>query len=136
MNGDETKPGSWWNWVRGGVTRKSTPLRIGLALGGGFARGIAHVGVLRVLEQNKIPISAIAGLSSGSIVAAAVASGSTADEIEAVALSMKFRDIARWTLHVLGLAGNDRMINFLTRLLQAHKFEEIKMPLAIVATVL
>ena len=135
MNGEETKQaGSWWNWVRNGATRKSSPPRIGLALGGGFARGIAHVGVLRVLEQNKIPISAIAGVSSGSIVAAAVASGSTADEIEAVALSMKFRDFARWTLNLLGLAGNDRMITFLTRLLKANKFEDLRMPLAIVAT--
>jgi NTE family protein len=138
MNG-ETKPvGTWWdttrNWMRGGLVRKQSEPRIGLALGGGFARGIAHVGVLRVLEQNKIPISVIAGVSSGSIVAAAVASGATADEIQAVALSMKFRDFARWTLSFLGLAGNDRMITFLTRLLKANKFEDMRLPLAIVAT--
>jgi NTE family protein len=139
MNGDETKPaGSWWDstrkWMRGGMARKPSQPRIGLALGGGFARGIAHVGVLRVFEQNKIPISVIAGVSSGSMVAAAVASGSTADEIEAVALSMKFRDIARWTVNLLGLAGNDRMITFLTRLLKVNQFENLKLPLAIVAT--
>ena len=138
MNG-ETKPvGTWWdttrNWMRSGLARKQSEPRIGLALGGGFARGIAHVGVLRVLEQNKIPISVIAGVSSGSIVAAAVASGATADEIQAVALSMKFRDFARWTLSFLGLAGNDRMITFLTRLLKANKFEDMRLPLAIVAT--
>ena len=138
MNG-ETKPaGTWWdttrNWMRNGLSRKPTEPRIGLALGGGFARGIAHVGVLRVLEQNKIPISVISGVSSGSIVAAAVASGATADEIQAVALSMKFRDFARWTLSFLGLAGNDRMITFLTRLLKANKFEDMRLPLAIVAT--
>jgi NTE family protein len=103
-------------------------------LGGGFARGIAHVGVLRVLEQNKIPISVIAGVSSGSIVAAALASGASADEIQEVALSMKFRDVARWTLNLMGLAGNDRMITFLTRLLRANRFEDMKLPLAIVAT--
>jgi len=139
MNGDETKPvASWWdttrNWVRSGRSRKASQPRIGVALGGGFARGIAHIGVLRVLEQNKIPISVIAGVSSGSIVAAAVASGSTADEIEAVALSMKFRDFARWTLNLLGLAGNDRMITFLTRLLKANRFEDLRLPLGIVAT--
>src|SRR5580693_2507849 len=138
MNG-ETKPaGTWWdttrNWMRNGLSRKPTEPRIGLALGGGFARGIAHVGVLRVLEQNKIPISVISGVSSGSMVAAAVASGASADEIEQVALSMKFRDIARWTLSPLGLAGNDRMITFLTRLLKANRFEDLKLPLAIVAT--
>ena len=138
MNG-ETKPaGTWWdttrNWMRSGLSRKPTEPRIGLALGGGFARGIAHVGVLRVLEQNKIPISVIAGVSSGSIVAAAVASGASADEIQQVALSMKFRDFARWTLSFLGLAGSDRMITFLTRLLKANKFEDMRLPLAIVAT--
>lgn len=137
MNGGENKStSSWWeatrSWVRSGRSRK--PPRIGLALGGGFARGIAHVGVLRVLEQNNIPISVIGGVSSGAIVAAAVASGSSADEIEAVALSTKFRDFARWTFNLLGLAGNDRMITFLTRLLKANRFEDLRMPLAIVAT--
>lgn len=135
----ETKPmATWWDatrsWVRSGLTRKSSQPRIGLALGGGFARGIAHVGVLRVLEQYKVPISAIGGVSSGAIVAAALASGSSADEIEKVALSMKFRDIARWTLNLMGLAGNDRMITFLTRLLKANTFEDMQTPLAIVAT--
>jgi NTE family protein len=138
MNG-ETKPvGNWLDvtrsWVRSGLSRKPSPPRIGLALGGGFARGIAHVGVLRVLEQNKIPISVIAGVSSGAIVAAAVASGASADEIEKVAMSTKFRDFARWTLNLMGLAGNDRMITFLTRLLKANRFEDLRIPLGIVAT--
>jgi len=128
----------WWRktgeWLRSGLGRSPGGLRIGLALGGGFARGIAHVGVLRVLERNKIPISAIAGVSSGAIVAAAAASGTTADEIEKVALSMKFRDVAKWTLNLRGLADNDRMITFLTRLLKLNRFEDMKIPLAIVAT--
>ena len=140
MGAVEQKPG-WWrragNWIRGELSAPgasaSAPL-IGVALGGGFARGIAHIGVLRVFEQNKIPISAIAGVSSGAIVAAAFASGSTADEIERVALSTKFRDVARWTLNLRGLAGNDRMITFLMRLLKADRFEDMKIPLAVVAT--
>ena len=135
----ETPPsGGWWdatrNWVRSGLSRKVFQPRIGLAFGGGFARGIAHVGVLRVLEQNKVPIAVVGGVSSGAIVAAAVASGASADEIEQVALSMKFRDIARWTLNLMGLAGSDRMITFLTRLLKANRFEDLPIPLAIVAT--
>ena len=133
------KPAPRWlrktgEWLRSGLGRGPGGLRIGLALGGGFARGIAHVGVLRVLERNRIPISAIAGVSSGAIVAAAAASGATADEIEKVALSMRFRDVAKWTLNLRGLAGNDRMITFLTRLLKANRFEDMKTPLAIVAT--
>ncbi len=138
MNG-VLKPGPrWWRktgaWLRSGLGRSSGGLRVGLALGGGFARGIAHIGVLRVLERHNVPIAAIAGVSSGAIVAASAASGATADEIEKVALSMKFRDIARWTLNLRGLAGNDRMISFLTRLLKVNRFEDMKTPLAIVAT--
>src|SRR5271166_2008152 len=76
----------WWesarSWIRGGTRLERGAPRIGLALGGGFARGIAHIGVLRVLEKNQIPIAAIAGVSSGSIVAAAWASGSSAADIE------------------------------------------------------
>lgn len=135
----ETKPvDSWWEaariWIRNGKRKGPSRPRIGLALGGGFARGIAHIGVLRALEKNNIPIDAVAGVSSGAIVAAAAASGATADEIQAVALSMKFRDVARWTVNLMGLAGSDRMASFLTRLLKKSQFEDMKIPLAIVAT--
>lgn len=139
MDGVVLKPvPRWWRktseWIRSGLAGKPGSLRIGLALGGGFARGIAHIGVLRVLQKNNIPISVIAGVSSGAIVAAAAASGTTADEIEKVALSMKFRDVAQWTLNLRGLAGNDRMTTFLSRLLKVSRFEDMKTPLAIVAT--
>src|SRR5579864_7281524 len=91
---------NWWqsarSWIRSGTDRK--PGGIGLAFGGGFARGIAHVGVLRAFEKHSIPIAAVAGVSSGAIVAAAIAAGATSTDIERVALSMKFSDVARWTL--------------------------------------
>jgi NTE family protein len=139
MDAVEMKPALGWlhataQWLRTGLPIKSRTPRIGLALGGGFARGIAHIGVLRALEKNNIPIHAVAGVSSGAMVAAAMAGGSSADEIQQVALSMKFRDIARWTVNLLGLAGNDRMITFLGRLLKVNRFEDMKIPLAIVAT--
>lgn len=138
MGDVENRPAGWWestrNWLQGSSSRRSGVPRIGLAFGGGFARGIAHIGVLRALEKNKIPISAVTGVSSGSIMAAALASGCTSDEIEKVALSMKFRDVAKWTLNLLGLAGSDRMIQFLARLLKANTFEDMKIPLGIVAT--
>src|SRR5208282_1465508 len=139
MDAVENKPALSWleataRWLGSGLARKSRRPRIGLALGGGFARGIAHIGVLRALEKNNIPIHAVAGVSSGAMVAAAMAGGSSADEIQEVALSMKFRDIARWTVNLMGLAGNDRMIAFLARLLKTNRFEEMQIPLAIVAT--
>jgi len=85
-------------------------------------------------KKNNIPISYIAGISSGSMVAAAYAGGCGIDHIEAVARAMRFRDVARWTISRLGLAGSDRMIPFLGRLLKENRFENMKTPLAIVAT--
>src|ERR1700742_2874377 len=93
------------------------PLRIGLALGGGFARGIAHVGILRVLERENIPIHCITGVSAGAIVAAAYASGATTEEIASIGAAMRFADVARWSLSRLGFAGSKRMVAFLQRLL-------------------
>src|ERR1700676_1114485 len=69
---------------------------LGLALGGGFARGFAHLGVLQVLEQNHIPIACIAGTSVGSILGAAYASGTPLARIIATCRTLRFRDIARW----------------------------------------
>jgi NTE family protein len=124
----------WLDAARSLVGARPRRVRIGLALGGGFARGMAHIGVLRALEKNQIPIHAIAGVSSGSLVAAAYASGADAQFIENVALAMRLKDIARFTISRLGLAGSDRMIAFLGRLLKVSRFEDMKIPLAVVAT--
>jgi NTE family protein len=110
------------------------PLRIGLALGGGFARGIAHAGVLKVFEQNQIPINVIAGVSAGAIVAAAYASGASPEEIARAGCSMRFTDVARWSLNRMGFVGSDRMEKFLKRLLKEFRFEDMRIPLAVVAT--
>jgi NTE family protein len=110
------------------------PIRIGLALGGGFARGIAHAGVLEIIDQYRIPIHCITGVSAGSIVAAAYASGATPGEIARAGCSMRFTDVGRWSLGRLGLAGSERMNRFLERLLKTCRFEEMRMPLGILAT--
>jgi len=90
---------------------------IGLALGGGFARGIAHVGVLKVLEEENIPIRYIAGTSVGALIGAAYCSGISAEELEQVAARVRFKHIAKWTLSRYGFASNQRMIGFLNQLL-------------------
>ena len=108
--------------------------KIGVALGGGFARGIAHAGVLKVLEQNDIPIHCITGVSAGAIVAAAYASGATPDEIARAGCSMRFGDVGSWRLGWMGLAATERMKKFLERLLKNYRFEEMKIPLGVVAT--
>jgi len=107
---------------------------IGLALGGGFARGIVHVGILKVLETENIPVRYIAGTSVGALIGAAYCSGVTPDELEQIASRVRFRDLARWTLSRYGFATNLRMIGFLNRILKVKTFEELRIPLAITAT--
>ncbi len=107
---------------------------IGLALGGGFARGFAHLGVLQVLEQNHIPISHIAGTSVGSILGAAYASGAPLARIVETCRTLRFRDIARWRVSRLGLASNQRLENLIERVFESRRFEDLRIPLAVVAT--
>jgi NTE family protein len=108
--------------------------RIGLALGGGFARGIAHAGVLRIFEQHRIPLHCVTGVSAGAIVAAAYASGASADDIARVGCSMRFRDVAKWSICRMGVMGSERMKRFLEGLLKTYKFEDMRIPLGVVAT--
>jgi NTE family protein len=107
---------------------------IGLALGGGFARGMAHIGVLKVLEEENIPISFIAGTSVGALIGAAYCSGVTTAELEAIATRVRFKHFARWTLSRYGFASNERMLGFLNGLLKVKTFEELSIPLAVTAT--
>jgi len=108
--------------------------RVGLALSGGVARGMAHIGVLRVLEENSIPIDYIAGTSAGSLVAGAYAAGVTVDEIAKISSSLRWRDMGRVTLSRLGVQSNARMEEFVRARLPVTRFEELRIPLAVVAT--
>src|ERR1700676_3292521 len=107
---------------------------LGLALGGGFARGFAHLGVLQVLEQNRIPISYIAGTSVGSILGAAYASGAPLARIIATCRTLRFRDIARWRVSRLGLASNHRLGDLIEQVFESRRFEDLQIPMAVVAT--
>jgi NTE family protein len=107
--------------------------RIGLALGGGFARGIAHAGVLKVFIENGIPVDAIAGTSAGSIAAAAFASGCTVEEMLAAVRKLRWNKFARWTFSRMGFASNERMESLLHELFRCRTFEQTRIPLAIVA---
>jgi len=117
-----------------GWPRSESPVRIGLALGGGFARGIAHAGVLRVLDQYRIPIHCITGISAGAIVAAAYGSGATTEEIVSAGCSMRLGDVGRFRPGRLGLIGSQTMKGFLQRLLKTYRFEEMRIPLGVMAT--
>ena len=107
---------------------------IGVALGGGFARGIAHIGVLKVLEEEGIPVRMVAGTSVGALIGAVYCSGLTIAELEEVAYKVCFTTFARWTLSRYGFATNDRMVAFLERTLKVQTFEELRIPLGVTAT--
>jgi len=107
---------------------------IGLALGGGFARGYAHLGILKVFEEQKIPIACISGSSISSIIGAAYASGAPLGRIVGKCREIRFRDFARWRVSRFGLASNDRLEQLLDRLFDSRLLEHLKIPMAIVAT--
>jgi len=108
--------------------------RVGVALGGGFARGLAHIGVLKVLEEEQIPVDFVAGTSVGSVIGAAYASGISGKELEEIASLVRFKDFSRWTFSRFGLFSNDKMSIFLRKILRCKSFEELRIPLAIAAT--
>lgn len=107
---------------------------IALALGGGFARGFAHLGVLKVFQKYNIRVSHIAGSSVGSILGAAYASGAPLERIIETCRTLRFRDIARWRVSRLGLASNHRLAALMDRVFGSRQFEDLKIPLAVVAT--
>jgi len=107
---------------------------IALALSGGAARGLAHVGVLRALQEHKIPVDYVAGTSAGSIVGGAFAAGMPIDEIDALGRGLRWRDIGRVTMSRLGFQSNERLEQFVRERLPKCRFEDLPIPLAIVAT--
>jgi len=108
--------------------------RVGLALAGGFARGIAHLGVLRVLREAGIPIDCVAGTSVGALIAVGYCAGASLEEMAKVGASTSFTDFGRWTPSWLGLATNQRMEKYLARFTPVKTFEELLTPLAIATT--
>src|SRR5258708_3867683 len=109
-------------------------LRVGVALGGGFARGIAHLGVLSILEKEHIPVDFLAGTSAGAMLAIAYASGHPISEIIAQARATRFKDFGNWRLSWMGLASNQKLEHYPRKYLGVTTFEELKIPLAIAAT--
>ena len=112
----------------------SSPPKIGLALSGGAARGMAHVGVLRALAENNIPIDCIAGTSAGSIVGGAYASGMSIEEIAEFGRELRWRHIGRVTMSRFGFQSNKRLENYLRSRFPITRFEDLPIPFAAVAT--
>jgi len=108
--------------------------RVGLALAGGFARGVAHIGVLRVLRDAGIPIDCVAGTSVGALIGVGYCAGTSLLDMEKLGAATHFTDFGRWTPSWLGLATNHRMEKYVLKLTQKKTFEELEVPLAIATT--
>lgn len=111
--------------------------KVGLALGSGAARGLAHIGVLKVLEENKIPIDFIAGTSMGALIGATYAAGLDVEQIEEIACNTDWKLTARLFLPTLprsGFVEGKRIKDFLKALMGDPNIDTLKVPFAVVAT--
>lgn len=108
--------------------------KIGLALGGGAFRGVAHIGVLKVLEENDIQPAHIAGTSIGALIGALYAFGTPVDRMLEIARNITWLSISHFTLSKMGLLTNDEIGEIIEKELgKDRQFEEAEIPLAIVA---
>ncbi|MEZ4483415.1 MAG: patatin-like phospholipase family protein [Syntrophotaleaceae bacterium] len=110
---------------------------IGLALGSGGARGLAHIGVLKVLEGEGIPIACIAGTSIGAFIGALYAAGVPTRQMEQALCDLDWRALTRLvvpTLPTSGLLDGGKVARFMAELLPVQTFEELTIPLAVTAT--
>ncbi len=118
------------------VVAPKRPPKIALALGGGAARGFAHVGVIQVLEESGLRPAFLAGTSAGSLVAAIYASGKTGAQLQQVAESMEEVAITDWTLPIFsrGMFRGDALARYVNQLVGGQLIENMPMRLGIVAT--
>jgi NTE family protein len=110
------------------------PKRVGLALGGGLVRGMAHIGVLKVLEEAGIPVDFISGTSAGAMVAAAYAAGMNSDRLRDFSLRLGWFRLLRPVWPVRGFLSFDPLGRLLARELGDPDFSDLGIPLAVVAT--
>jgi NTE family protein len=107
--------------------------KVGLALSGGTAKSVAHVGVLKALTEEKIPIDCVAGTSGGSIVGALYASGMPMSSIENIATTMSWFKLVSLKLTRLGFVSSEAIEQFVKEMIGDVQFEDLKTPLTVVA---
>jgi NTE family protein len=110
--------------------------RVGLVLGGGAARGFAHVGVIQVLEEAGIKPDLVVGTSAGSLVAAFYASGKTGAQLQQIAVDMEEATLTDWTLPIFGrgMLRGEALARYVNGLVGSRTIDKLPMPLGIVAT--
>ncbi len=118
------------------IAAPTRPPRVGLALGGGAARGFAHVGVIQVLEEAGIRPDLVVGTSAGSLVAAIYASGKSGAQLQQVAEGMEEAMLTDWRLPIFsrGLLRGEALARYVNTQVAGKLIEAMEMPLGIVAT--
>lgn len=114
----------------------SSRKKVGLALSGGAARGFAHLGVIKALSEHDIPVDFIAGTSAGSIIGAAMACGLDPSQISEIGRQMSWFKVSGFPNSPRGLLSNAPLGDFLRGKLPFDKFEDLKIPFAVVACAL
>ncbi len=118
--------------------KQAKPIRIGLALGGGAARGFAHIGVIKALEAQGIMADIVVGTSAGSVVGALYAAGNSGMALNRLALEMDETTISDWTLPMFakasGILKGEALQNYVNRIVNNQPMEKLKMPFGAVAT--
>lgn len=114
------------------------PLKIGLALGGGAARGFAHIGVIKALEAQGIRPDIVVGTSAGSVVGALYAAGNDGFRLQKLALEMDEAAISDWSVPLfakeIGVIKGEALQNYVNRALNHVPLEKLKIPFGAVAT--
>lgn len=108
--------------------------KLGLVLSGGGARGLAHLGVIKAMEEYGIKPDIIAGTSAGAIAGALIASGHTAEECLTFFQNRKVLDFARFTVSKMGLMVMTGLEKRLEEFLNVRTFDQLKIPLVVVAS--
>ncbi|MCT4605008.1 MAG: patatin-like phospholipase family protein [Marinisporobacter sp.] len=114
--------------------KKKTSPSVGLALGGGAVWGIAHIGILKALEENNIPIHFISGTSIGSLVGGLYALGTSTKKLSSLATSTHWNHLCRISLPLGGLLTNEPMEKFLYNLIGNKTFSDAKIPFSAITT--
>jgi NTE family protein len=108
--------------------------KVALVLGGGSARGIAHIGVLKVFEREKIPIDLVVGTSMGAFIGAAYAVGVPMEEMEHKAYHFSSSKLMDWTMPKMGVLAGDKLEKQIVDIIGEKTFRDCKIPLCIVTT--
>ena len=116
------------------LSHSQSPLQVGLALSGGMARSIVHIGVIKALEEEGLTVGAMAGTSGGALVGSLYAAGTPVSRMMEIAAKVRWRDLAGLSIPRIGLVSSEGIARFMRRHIGEVTFDELVIPIRIIAT--